>query len=644
MQYNLCFDYVAIAVLLVMLFYFRPKGLSALPGYRIFYLILYDLLMVAVSNIQLVVYYTHPAVASRELVFLANYFNCAVQILLIALFAVYLRCMTQVEMRLTLHWGSLLYCPFVVALLTLLVFAVRSYTVGENGFKFRLHPVLQVIFVAYLLYYLIISVVIGIRSYAVLGKERTMRLVVAAVLLEAVQLLQAVHHNVSIIVFLSTFLIVDMLFAVQRAEEVFESADAMKKTLLNNTTEQDYVNNRKFFILFIRILDFDVLQDAVGQEDAEEFIRQLVSYLNALRRDAMTFRFEKNCLVLKLSDDPKEEKRKDHETIVQEIRERFEEPWRFGLLQSMLSAAFVTAKCPEDIPTMEDFRKLISRISREKLEMGEVVPARKLLAENEDARILTAIRRALKDRTFEVYYQPIYSTREKKVVAAEALIRLFDPEYGFIPPEAMITMAEREGYILEIDEIVFTEVCRFYSENHLDQKGIRYIEVNLSAVQCMQNRLAEEFMEIMRRFNMTFEKINFEITETSAMISNAVVSRNISHFELHGISLSLDDYGTGYSNISYLYNLPFMFMKIDKSILWSAENNEKADIILRNIFRMAQRLHLKVVMEGVETEEQIRKLLELKCDYFQGYYFSKPVCGKDFIEYVRNFKLPEICK
>ncbi len=644
MQYNLCFDYVAIAVLLVMLFYFRPKGLSALPGYRIFYLILYDLLMVAVSNIQLVVYYTHPAVASRELVFLANYFNCAVQILLIALFAVYLRCMTQAEMRLTLHWGSLLYCPFVVAMLTLLVFAARSYTVGENGFKFRLHPVLQVIFVAYLLYYLIISVVIGIRSYAVLGKERTMRLVVAAVLLEAVQLLQAVHHNVSIIVFLSTFLIVDMLFAVQRAEEVFESADAMKKTLLNNTTEQDYVNNRKFFILFIRILDFDVLQDAVGQEDAEEFIRQLVSYLNALRRDAMTFRFEKNCLVLKLSDDPKEEKRKDHETIVQEIRERFEEPWRFGLLQSMLSAAFVTAKCPEDIPTMEDFRKLISRISREKLEMGEVVPARKLLAENEDARILTAIRRALKDRMFEVYYQPIYSTREKKVVAAEALIRLFDPEYGFIPPEAMITMAEREGYILEIGEIVFTEVCRFYSENHLDKKGIRYIEVNLSAVQCMQNRLAEEFMEIMRRFNMTFEKINFEITETSAMISNAVVSRNISHFELHGISLSLDDYGTGYSNISYLYNLPFMFMKIDKSILWSAENNEKADIILRNIFRMAQRLHLKVVMEGVETEEQIRKLLELKCDYFQGYYFSKPVCGKDFIEYVRNFKLPEICK
>jgi EAL domain-containing protein (putative c-di-GMP-specific phosphodiesterase class I) len=358
----------------------------------------------------------------------------------------------------------------------------------------------------------------------------------------------------------------------------------------------------------------------------------------------MVFWFEKNCLILKLSDDLKEEKRKTPEEILKEICNRFEEPWRFGWIQSMLSAAFITANCPEEIPTMDDFQKVINRVPREEMEAGDVLPVRRLLSENEDAHILEAIRRALKDRSFQVYYQPIYSTKEKKVVAAEALIRLFDPEYGFIPPEEMIMMAEREGYILEIGEIVFTEVCRFYSENYLDKMGIRYIEVNLSAVQCMQQRLAEEFMEIMRRFNISSEKINFEITETSAMISNAVVSHNISHFELHGVSLSLDDYGTGYSNISYLYNLPFMFMKVDKSILWSAESNEKADIILRNIFRMAQRLHLKVVMEGVETEEQIRKLLELKCDYFQGFYFSKPVCGKDFMEYVRNFKLPEICK
>ncbi len=644
MQYDLYFDFVGIAMLLVLLLYFRPKGLSALPSYRMYYVILCDLIMIGVSDIQLVIYATHPQIAARELVLVASGFNCAVRLLAVVFFVVYLRCTTQVELRLSYAWANMIYLPFTLALLVLAGFMIHSYQAGENGFAFQNHLELQVFMTVFLAYYLILSVVIGMRSHAVLGKGRTIRLVIAAVLLNLVQFLQIFHTTVYIIVFASAFIMVDMLFAVQRAEEIFESADAMKKLLLMNTTEQDYANKHKFFVMFIRILDFDVVEDAIGQEDAEEFVRQLVSYLNALRRDAMIFRFEKNCLVLKLSDDPKEARHKTPEEIVEEVKSRFEEPWRFGLLQTMLSAAFVTANCPEEIPTMDDFQKVVNRILREEMEVGEILPVRKLLSENEDAHILEAIRRALRDHTFQVYYQPIYSTKEKKVVAAEALIRLFDPEYGFIPPEEMITMAEREGYILEIGEIVFTEVCRFYSENQLDQKGIRYIEVNLSAVQCMQNRLAEEFMEIMREFNLSSEKINFEITETSAMISNAVVSHNISHFELHGISLSLDDYGTGYSNISYLYNLPFMFMKVDKSILWSAESNKKADIILRNTFRMAQRLHLKVVMEGVETEEQIRKLLELKCDYFQGYYFSKPVCGKDFIEYVRNFKLPEICK
>ena len=144
----------------------------------------------------------------------------------------------------------------------------------------------------------------------------------------------------------------------------------------------------------------------------------------------------------------------------------------------------------------------------------------------------------------------------------------------------------------------------------------------------MQYKLAEEV---------------FEITESSVLASNSVVSLNINSFVNYGIDLSLDDYGTGYSNISYLYRLPFQYIKIDKSILWSADKNEKANATLRNIFSMAKKLHLKIVMEGVETEEHVRKLLKLKCDYFQGYYFSKPINEKKFLNYVEEFELPKVC-
>jgi EAL domain-containing protein (putative c-di-GMP-specific phosphodiesterase class I) len=259
----------------------------------------------------------------------------------------------------------------------------------------------------------------------------------------------------------------------------------------------------------------------------------------------------------------------------------------------------------------------------------------KLLVDNEGKHMLEAIKRALSDNTFQVYYQPIYSTAEKKIVAAEALIRLFDPEYGFMPPEDMIRMAETEGYILQIGEIVFRKVCEFYKNNELDRKGIEYIEVNLSPIQCAQRKMAEEFEAIMKEYGIKPKQINFEITETATTNEVDNFIRNMKNFYLRGIDLSLDDYGTGYSNISYLYHVPFTVMKIDKSILWSAEKNEKAKVTLENTYKLAKKLKLKVVQEGVENEEQIKRLLELECDYFQGYYFSKPVQKQVFLDFLR---------
>ena len=213
--------------------------------------------------------------------------------------------------------------------------------------------------------------------------------------------------------------------------------------------------------------------------------------------------------------------------------------------------------------------------------------------------------------------------------------------------DIFIPIAEKEGYILRIGKFVFEEVCRFYSENKLEEKGIEYIEVNLSVVQCMQYRFAEEFIEIMNKYGIKPSQINFEITETSATTSYNAMIRNLNVFNVfndNGVSLSLDDYGTGYSNISYIYTLPFDRIKVDKCILWSADSNPKAYVTLKNTFQMAKKLNMSLVMEGVETEEQVRRLLDLQCDYFQGYFFSKAVNGGEFIKYIEEFSLPDVCK
>ena len=640
MSVNLCFVYVAIVSLAVLMIYFQNKRSAMIPSYRMFYHTLTVLLISGVLDVFCALYQIYPKFSGRSIVFVLNTADLMMQIFIATCFTVYALCVCSVDRKMSIRWMEAAYLPATIELVLILFFAIYTANQGGQADEIRRHPVLILLLILFMIYMMILGVIIGVRFHKTLGTRRSVHVLAGGMILMIVEIIQILRPDERFLVFISSILMTDMLLAVQRPEEIFEGTDALKRRLLPISAEQDYKRNKHFVMLFVKIFDYNVMLDSLGQEDAEQFIRQVCAYMASLKRNVLTFQLEKDILAVKIPYRNKAE----WNTLFEQVKERFSQPWHSGLMESMLSVGYVTADCPNEIPDMEMFQRMLGNVALAPIEAGENISALTFLGEDKEQQILTAIRRALDEDRFQVFYQPIYSTHEKKVIAAEALIRLFDPDYGFIPPEPMIALAEREGYILQIGEIVFTEVCRFYSENHLDKLGIEYIEVNLSAVQCMQSRLAEEFMGIMRNFNLSSERINFEITETSAMISNTEVSRNIAHFELHGVSLSLDDYGTGYSNISYLYNLPFLFMKVDKSILWSAGENEKADIILRNTFRMANRLHMKVVMEGVETEEQIRKLLELKCDYFQGYYFSKPVEGSKFIEYVKNFSLPEVCK
>ncbi|MBR3735770.1 MAG: EAL domain-containing protein, partial [Lachnospiraceae bacterium] len=239
---------------------------------------------------------------------------------------------------------------------------------------------------------------------------------------------------------------------------------------------------------------------------------------------------------------------------------------------------------------------------------------------------------------FQVYYQPIYSTAEKRIMAAEALIRLFDPEYGFMPPEDMIKMAENEGYILQIGEIVFRKVCEFYRDNELDKKGIEYIEVNLSPIQCAQRKMAEEFEGIMKEYGIKPKQINFEITETATTSEMDNFIRNMKNFYLRGIDLSLDDYGTGYSNLTYIISMDFLNIKSDKGLLWDADKNRNSRMLLGDTIRMLRRLGVNVIQEGVETKYQLDFVLEAGANLIQGFYFSQPLRPDAFIDYVERFK------
>ncbi len=307
---------------------------------------------------------------------------------------------------------------------------------------------------------------------------------------------------------------------------------------------------------------------------------------------------------------------------------------------NQMSVNFITniciADCPEDISDVDTLMAFGDTLQEVPF-TGDIMTASELLKRLHYDMMHdmdTIIESALSNKRFEVYYQPIYSVKEKKFHSAEALIRLKDEKYGFISPEVFIPVAEKSGAIHKIGDFVLEQVCAFIASDEYKKLGMSYIEVNLSVVQCMQPKLANHIMEILTRYGVRPEQLNLEITETAASISQQALEDNIKDLTNMGMKFSLDDFGTGYSNMQRIVKLPFDIIKLDRTFT-ELYDNPKLGIVLTNAINMIKAMKMKIVVEGVETEEMLKLFSELECEYIQGYYFSKPIPREEFVKFIQ---------
>ncbi len=247
-------------------------------------------------------------------------------------------------------------------------------------------------------------------------------------------------------------------------------------------------------------------------------------------------------------------------------------------------------------------------------------------------KILT---RAILENRFEMYYQPIYSVRDKKFLSAEALIRLNDEEFGFISPGLFIPAAEKMGLMIPIGDFVLESVFSFISSEDFYDLGMEYIELNLSVAQCIQSNLSDKIFKLGSKYYINPERVNLEITETTYENIGGVVDQNIRTLSENGFSFSLDDYGTGYSNMHRISRIPLKIIKIDKTMV-DDMGNDSGMSVMRNTVAMMKDIDKEIVCEGIENADQLKCLSELGVDYIQGYYFSRPLPKKEFISFIKE--------
>lgn len=237
---------------------------------------------------------------------------------------------------------------------------------------------------------------------------------------------------------------------------------------------------------------------------------------------------------------------------------------------------------------------------------------------------------------FEVYYQPVYSIREKRFVTAEALSRLHHPGLGPISPEIFIRIAEQNGQINEIGLQQFRKVCRMVQKCPEIMQQLKNIKYNLSPPQLLKKGYVGQLLEIIREHGLEPSFFQFEITETVATEYKEEVYEAVEVFVKDGIGLCMDDFGSGYANLNAVLKLPFQCIKMDRSMLNGIRQHKVAGEFYRNIVTILRQQGYAIVAEGVEEQEEVELLEAWGVDMIQGYYFSRPLPVEEFLKKIRE--------
>ncbi len=417
-----------------------------------------------------------------------------------------------------------------------------------------------------------------------------------------------------------------------------QTVNSYNRNAFHTIVTKRIYESRPFTVLGIRVNGLADLREIVGSGAINTTLNEIVSYLKSITERDKVFYISDMEFAMIITGGPAEV-----EMFVKKINNRFADSFIVSNEKVHLQVAMTKFSCPTDASTTDSVVNLLeySLLKSAEKANGTVTHAEAaLLDERQRAgQVLQALRQALTAGSFTVNYQPIYSVEKDAFTSAEALVYLYDENLGAVPPAEFIPIAEKNGLIGAIGDFVFEDTCRFITENQIWDMGIEYITVNLSPMQCIQEDLHIKLGAVMEKYRLDYFRISLEITDAANVMKGKKLEENMQILINKGMRFSLDNYGTGYSNLNTVVEYPFSIVKLDKSMLWNAMKSEKAMTVLRQTIRMMKQLSMELIAVGVETEEQAQLLAYYGCDFFQGYYYAKPMPGDEFIKFVADYMM-----
>jgi len=408
----------------------------------------------------------------------------------------------------------------------------------------------------------------------------------------------------------------------------------MKRTLRNNLT---------LALLFLDLDHFKDINDTFGHDRGDELLNEVGSRILNCIRDTDT--------VARLGGDefavilPNVEDEIHVGHIAQNIIQALNTPFRFrgDPVEYHVSTSIGIVLYPRDGADLESLMKHADQAmyaaKEERNRFSFFTPALQKMA-IEKMVLMHDLRQAVKNQELLVYYQPIINLSNGTIAKTEALLRWNHPRMGMVSPVSFIPLAEHSGLIIEVAEYVLNQSIDLIKQWFEKTGETLQVSINMSPVQFKQ-RGRTIFEEILSNSGLPGHCINIEITEGLLLKDSSVVKERLMEFRNQGMEVSIDDFGTGFSSLSYLKKFDIDYLKIDQSFIKQLTENDTDRALVEAIIVMAHKLDIKTIAEGVETKEQEELLVRFDCDYVQGYHYSAPVTIKEFLQFISQYERSE---
>jgi len=491
----------------------------------------------------------------------------------------------------------------------------------------------------------ILGVLIKYRRY--INHDKLITLMFLFVVVGSGLVVQFINSRLMVECFTIALAVLFFMVMVRKSEnQINPITGAHRYTSCTDRVTKNFYSEKPISVIFVKIMNNNNLHMYLGLKGHNEFLYSTTELMqdicNKYNLDPTVFYME-NGLYAIVNE---ETDRKAVSDAAERIRDELDKEDQIGNLKVIPDARICVVICPDDIQDSQTLFSLGTNFHRTLPDTKDVhyyLDFKDNLEYKVKNDLDKILKNAVENNGFRMYYQPIYSVKERRFIGAEAMIRLWDDEYGQVSPGLFIPAAEINGYIHEIGDFVFKDVMRFISTLDMEKLGLRYIEMNLSASQCIEVDLVEKIKNLMFEYGIDPKYVSFELTEAATDMNPEIVDVNIRKLHEYGVQIALDDYGTGYSNIKRTTGLPIDQVKLDKSFVDMIDDPQMC-IVIQDTISMFKEMNKEVLVEGVEEEATARKFSDLEadliqgCELMQGFYFCKPLPEEEFIKFIEEHR------